>query len=221
MESQAGTAYISNQMQATDNDLIEEVEAYVVDTLRRQLPAKIKYHNLVHTKKVVQKTRLMAEHSGVNQEEKTLLIIAAWFHDIGFIKTEEGHEEVSAEMAEDFLTGKLSKAQIESVKKIILATRIDEKPNSLLEEIIKDGDMAHLGGKDYFERSNALRQEWKNCDNRVYTDEEWFKINEDFMLNQQYRTVAGQEIFNAQKEKNLASLRKKMADSNEPQAFRK
>ncbi len=176
---------------------------------------------MVHTKKVVAKTQLMAEHSDVTEEEKTLLIIAAWFHDIGFIKTEKGHEEVSAEMAEDFLEGKLSQDQIELVKQIILATRMDEEPHSLLEEIIKDGDMAHLGGKDYFERSNALRQEWKNCENKEYTDEEWFKINEDFMLDQHYRTEAGREIFNTQKEKNLVSLREKMANHNKPTAFQK
>jgi predicted metal-dependent HD superfamily phosphohydrolase len=50
-------------------------------------------------------------------------------------------------------------AVIEKVKACILATEMPQKPVGLLQEIICDADLFHLGTEDFSDRSKLVRKE--------------------------------------------------------------
>ena len=74
------------------SELIEKAELYVLNFLNKNLNKNYIYHNISHTQRVVGKTNEICESIEVLEEDKNKVLIAAWFHDIGFIHGAEDHE---------------------------------------------------------------------------------------------------------------------------------
>ncbi len=113
------------------NRLIEDVSQYV-KKLYETHPTFYRYHNLHHTREVVKLVKELAENSDVGDADLEILLIAAWFHDIGYPDSIQLHEEKSAEMAAEFLEKKSYPPEnITTVKKLILSTKVPQKPENL------------------------------------------------------------------------------------------
>ena len=83
--------------------LIVEVEKYVVDFINKNVDKSFVYHNLTHTQSVVENAKEIIEGSNIEEKQANQLVIAAWFHDTGYINGVENHEENSVQIATDFL----------------------------------------------------------------------------------------------------------------------
>lgn len=66
--------------------LLEKTVVYVSSELTNNLPDHFVYHNLVHTRRVVDAVKEITTSETVNisEEDAQLVELAAWFHDIGF-----------------------------------------------------------------------------------------------------------------------------------------
>ena len=118
------------------NTLIDATEKFVVTFLNKNLDASFVYHNLTHTQRVVEKANELADLSGINDIQKNILLIASWFHDTGYTKDIKNHEAESVIIATDFLKQqKVSETDITLVCDLILATKMNAKPNNKLEKI--------------------------------------------------------------------------------------
>ena len=84
--------------------LIQKASTFVFELLREKLPANHIYHNYTHTCEVVDAAKEIAEGCDLNKDETEMVLLAAWFHDTGFIELYDGHEQVSKQIAEKFLT---------------------------------------------------------------------------------------------------------------------
>ena len=84
-------------------NLLVEVEKHVSSLLRSELPHTFIYHNLGHTRRVVKSTRELIEGENIPEDQIEQLLIAAWFHDVGYTDGYENHEERSIEVATSFL----------------------------------------------------------------------------------------------------------------------
>ncbi len=194
------------------NKLVEEVSQFVVNLFKAH-PAIFKYHNLHHTREVVDIVKDLAEKSGLNSDDVELLIIAAWFHDAGYPETIPLHEERSAEIAEEFLRKKDYPAEkTDAVKKLILSTKVPQNPVNKLENIMCDADIAYIGKKDFMSRINLLRQEWKETMQREYSDTEWFKENIRFLESNSFHTEYAKRKFGETRKENLAALKQLLAE---------
>lgn len=108
-----------------------------------------------------------------------LLKTAAWLHDIGYIWDDKSHEERGCQFAKEFLPGwGFSIDEIDTICGMIMATKIPQSPNNLLEQIICDADLDYLGREDYFIISERLLDELKNS--RELSPSEWKKIQLGF-----------------------------------------
>ena len=120
----------------------------------------------------------------VEGDDKEALLIAAWFHDTGYVEGYENHEKTSTKIAADFLREKgKSEEFIALVSSLILATAKDYHPKTHLEKIIKDADYAHLMGTEYVTTCELLRLELKNTGIVNFSNAEWTKENLNFLLN--------------------------------------
>jgi len=191
--------------------LIEKIEKHVIQLLSTQLESGFVYHNLAHTQRVIARVKELIELESIEGKEASLLIIAAWFHDTGYIHSIENHEDESIKIAEDFLGDKgLNPDDIETIKTIIRVTHVTKKPKNKLEAILKDADCAHVSSKDYEEYANLLKKEWEITQNKFYTFVEWIEINIDFISNHVYYTISANSDWVQQKNKNLARLLKRL-----------
>ena len=191
-----------------NTDLLNKIEKHISGIYKDKLPDDNCYHNLTHTEEVVGVAKELARLLNVNDEDMETLIIAAWFHDIGYLKQCEGHEEASAEMAADFLqSNNYPDDKINKVKDLIRVTRIPQRPKNLLQEIICDADLHHLGVKDFAEKGEMLRCEIEKYVDKKFSNSDWLKNNIMFFKHQEFFTPAAKEKFEAQKKINLNKIK--------------
>ena len=190
--------------------ILEKVESYVVSYLTENLPSTYIYHNLSHTRRVVKYVKELIEGEKVNVKDAQILEMAAWFHDIGFVKSYENHEQHGVEISKIFLKKeKVAEATIEKIEALILTTTMVKEPKNLLEKIIRDADCGHLGKKVHSEASEMLRKERARLGLKEVSDVEWIEENIDFLSKKhQYYTDYALKNWQITKEKNLAQLYK-------------
>lgn len=190
------------------NALLAKVEKYVTNLLQNDLPDSYTYHNLSHTLRVVKYTKELIVAENVSDIDSEILLIAAWFHDTGYIHGAENHEEESVKIAANFLKSEnVNDTTVETISSIILATKMGHEPTNKLEQIIRDADCAHFGNKDFVETSELLRYEWQQVYNKTFTDSDWAKENISFLTKQHhFYTHFALENWLPVKEKNLVSL---------------
>lgn len=194
------------------SNLIIEVEKFVSTLLRNELNHSFVYHNLGHTQRVVKYTKELIEGENIDKNNAENLIIAAWFHDTGFTKGIDNHEENSVEIAKSFLENQnVKKEKIELISNLILATKIGFEPTSNLERIIIDADCAHFKNKSYPEISELLRNEWEENRDKRFTDKEWAQESISFFTkDHRYYTKHALNNWQNGKDKNLATLFKRL-----------
>ncbi len=60
--------------------------SFILDKLAHELSSSLTYHNLSHTERVIQHVSVIAEEEGVIGHQRDLLLVAAAYHDAGFIE---------------------------------------------------------------------------------------------------------------------------------------
>lgn len=193
-------------------NLIEQSEDFVSNLLKDKLSNLYSYHNLNHTLTVVSAVKELCKKEEVKGEEKELLLIAAWFHDTGYIEGYENHEKESVKIAASFLKERdQSEDFIEKVSNLILATVKEYVPKTHLEKIIKDADYAHLMGTEYEITCELLRLELKNALDISYSNTDWAKENLSFLMNKhRFYTDFALKKWQPLKERNILLVQKKI-----------
>ena len=185
-------------------NIVSKAELFVTQLLREKLSPNYLYHNLNHTKRVVDATQILAENENVSDKDKEILLVSAWFHDVGYCQSCEKHESVGMEIAEGFLRQEqVSTYEIEKIKSLIAATSMHHIPTNELEKIIRDADASHLGSPDFFEISEGLRQECKESSNQKMSKLDWANGNLQFLKSHQFYTSFATQKWNATKQENI------------------
>jgi len=195
-------------MTTNTTSLLQDTENFIREYFAENVPGKFVFHDFEHTVQTVAAVRVIAEGFQLDDREIMLLQLATWFHDTGYAQGPENHEDRSCDIAERFLQGKISAEEIEIVLGCIRATRVPQKPGSLLEQIICDADLSHLGMDIYWSRTGKLRQEFVLTRNRIMSEPEWVDFELNFMLTHEYHTVIAQEMLNKRKGKHIQQLLK-------------
>ncbi len=192
-----------------EQDLVAAAESYVGDFYKAHFSDKYVFHDFQHTREVVEATKQIAAGYPLSPQDNENLLLAAWFHDMGYIEGAEGHEMRSCNYARIFLEQHdYPKAEMEVVVECIRVTKIQELPNTLLEKILCDADLSHLGSKMYWEHCTRLRQELFLTQNIVMSESEWVNFELDFITQQQYYTEVAHELFDKRKQKHIRQLLK-------------
>lgn len=191
-------------------NILSLASTYVTKLFQSHLPQGITYHDLIHIKDVVDTAKLIGENSVISPNQMEMLLLAAWFHDVGIIEQYVEHEEKSTEICHEFLVKHNYPAEkIETIINIILSTRVPQKPANLLEKIMCDADLSHNGKKGFIYRSHLLRVEWKNMLGKELTDNDWLKVNIDFLLENKFHTDFAKSFYEEQRKRNLTLLQNK------------
>ncbi|MGK0329774.1 Pycsar system effector family protein, partial [Polaribacter sp.] len=187
-----------------------EAEKYIFDLFSEKLSSDFVYHNLAHTQRVVKKVEVFIEYLKLSEIDAENLLIAAWFHDSGFIKGAENHEQESVKILTHFLQEKNAEIKrIETISALILATKLTHQPVNDLEKIIRDADCAHLGDKSFDDKTALLRREWETQANKKFSDAKWIAININFLTKgHKYHSDYALKNWSKGKDKNLSKLLK-------------
>ncbi len=64
------------------SNIYRETEQHVTGLFKEHQSPKLLYHNLEHTLYVVNRTKEIAEHYPLSEQETLVLFMSAWFHDL-------------------------------------------------------------------------------------------------------------------------------------------
>lgn len=188
--------------------LLNEVEAHIAGFFAQNISSQYVFHDLEHTIQTVAATKTIGEGFRLDPQDMQTLLMATWFHDTGYAEGPADHEERSCANAARFLEGKVPAEQIREIQSCIRATKVPQKPESLLGQIIADADLSHLGMEIYWDRTSRLRQEFVLTRSNVMSDQDWVDFEINFMMTHEYHTVVAQELFNKRKAKHIQQLLK-------------
>ncbi|TXK36803.1 HD domain-containing protein [Pontibacter qinzhouensis] len=190
------------------NTLIEQAKEFVSKLFKEKLSQKLVYHNYKHTSEVANEALFLGQLHELPSDELQDLVLAAWFHDTGYINTYQGHEEESVRLASQWLEERQYPTErISRISACILATKQGQAPKQLLEEILIDADLSNIGKPTFFATAELLRVEWEIFLDKFFTDREWAQFQMDFLLTTTFYTTAAQSKFATQLGVNIQEQR--------------
>lgn len=203
---------------------LEEASEFVFDFFKKNLSPKFFYHNYHHTYETVEACRDIAKGYELNENEMENLLLAAWFHDVGYAFQYKGHEQKSVEIALDFLE-KLGKSEEQKRKIVacILATNRDSvnNNNELICQILCDADIVQIGQPTFFAKSELLRAEWENFDIRNCSEPEWAKTQLDFLQSTAFQTQHAERLYGLQHSFNILEQKARLKQVEKKQERKK
>jgi len=185
----------------------EKIKKTVLTKLQGLSP-DLTYHSLGHTLDVVQQCERIAQEEGITDPDQLFLLkIAALYHDTGFLRTYSEHEAKGCNIFLEDVDGmEFSDHEKSQIIDLIMATRIPQKPKTLLEKIICDADLDYLGRNDFFAIGDNLRKEFL-CYHVIASNEEWDKLQLNFLQHHHYHTQSSRKLREPVKQKNFSQLK--------------
>ncbi len=192
----------------------KRTEDYVIGLFGQMHSPALFFHNLEHTESVVKRTKEIAGHYNVSENDMLILFASAWFHDTGYLFTEpEKHEEMSVEIMKKFMTDLVNDDKIiASIEGCIMATKLPRNPQNLLQEIICDADTFHLGTKEFKTMNKKAYKEAKER-NPGINKFEFTKGTLEMLKSHQFYTNYCKDLLEKRKDKNIKKLEKKINKS--------
>ncbi len=191
--------------------MVKKTQQFALGYLEASRCRELPFHNVQHTLDVFLGTITIGQHQKIDTKDLEPVLLAALLHDLGNAHCLEGHEQISIEIAENYLLAQgYGKTKTAMVVYSIQATKMPQKPRNTLGSILCDADLFHLGTSDFLVKNRALRKEWKEFNNREFSDEDWYRLNIDFMDKHSYFTSYGKQILEGGKARNLRLLEQKL-----------
>ena len=192
-------------------EILKEVEIFVTNYYEEKFSNQLSYHSIEHTKLVVNVSKKIAEFENLDTKNKQVLLIAAWFHDIGHAVSHTDHEEESCSIARNFLVEKkLDEELITGVEKTIRSTKMGAAKNTLIEKIIYDADHAHTGLENFMEISNLLRKEVCSLFNKKCSKLEYWIDTLKFLKKVEFLTTYAKNNMDEIKNQNIEKVEKRI-----------
>lgn len=166
----------------------DQIYDVYIPKLEKEMPSHFSYHTADHTKYVIDMAIFIAKKENIENHEMELLKIAALFHDMGFLKNRENHEEASCELASQELPSwNFDSNEISQICGMIRSTKIPQKPITLLDKILADADLEYLGTDLYEEGASRLYRELIYF-NPTLSEKEWLEIQVNFLNSHHFHT---------------------------------
>jgi predicted metal-dependent HD superfamily phosphohydrolase len=195
---------------------LEKIKHYVLNYFETHHDKDLIYHDLKHTKEVVATATRIANHYQLNDEDFFIVVTAAWLHDTGYFTDKMNHEAAGSIVADDVLKKfGADEALIEKVRGCIMATKIPQNPTGLLQEIVCDADLFHLGTEQFNDRSKLLRKEIEIIKGIEINKQQWRQKNIEMLQSHHYFTDYAKLLLNDQYQKNLDKLIAKQAEAGD------
>lgn len=180
---------------------------HILNRLEKELPEHLLYHGHHHTLDVMEATERIANHEGVDEEDLNVLLVAAAYHDSGFIYGPQEHEIAGCEIVRTTLPDfGFPTEVIERVCTMIMATKVPQSPTGTLSDILCDADLDYLGREDFLPIGENLFSELRHF-GIVKDIKIWNRIQLGFLTEHFYHTSYGKKYRQPKKEEHMNEIR--------------
>lgn len=186
-----------------------------VSSILQTLPSTFAYHHQEHTMAVATATRKIALAEKYSSSHTRLLIIAALFHDVGYVSKYENNEIDAAKKAFEYMCQcpfPYTYEQAKIVEEAIIATNLTTPLHAKHEKILRDADLSILGQQDFWHWSKALQIEAQQYPISLLhvhakNDQTWLLFEYQFLKSHHWKTKSAYAIFEKGKQKNIQTLK--------------
>lgn len=198
-------------------EILDQLRNHVANLFHTHKDERFIYHNLHHTEQVVENTVKIANHYQLSEQDFFIVMAASWFHDMGYLYDCREHEARGERIAVAFLEEKgVDQEVIAQVSGCILATKMPQNPTGLLQQIVCDADLFHLGSDSFKERNKLMRKEAEAFCNKEIDKNEWRIKTIALFKAHHYHTGFCQDLLNHKKAQNLAEMEDKLVSQPIP-----
>lgn len=184
----------------------QKAQHYILQRLRDETPEDLKYHSVDHTLGLLNSVTSIAKNEGVSDYDIEILLLAAAYHDSGFLRNYDDHEESSCDIVDETLPSYgFTLSQIAEIKEMIQSTKIPQNPKNKLAKILCDADLYYLGVKHYYEIAGLLKEELTK-QGMKFTPVKWLDFQINFLKGHKYFTEYAQKQREPSKNKILQEL---------------
>ncbi len=185
---------------------LTNLKEFVVEKMKRELPEYVVYHSVEHTIDVYESALRLAKLEGLDETATRLLSAAALMHDTGITVNFHDHEDISSEIAAQYLPSfGFLPDEIEKIKQMINTTKLPQSAYNKESQILCDADLDYLGRGDFFIIGQKLRLEWELAGNKINLCE-WYIIQMDFLRKHSYFTESARKLRDQRKHENLLEI---------------
>lgn len=193
------------------SEVLDQLKTHVINLFYTNNDERFIYHNLIHTEQVVENTVKIANHYQLSDADFFIVVAASWFHDMGYFFDCRAHESKGADMAVQFLKDRgIEQETIDQIQGCIMATKMPQRPVGLLQQIVCDADLFHLGSDHFKERNKLMREEAEAFCNKDIDKVDWRTKTIALFKAHHYHTDYCQQLLNAKKAKNLQEMEHKL-----------
>ncbi len=192
------------------NTIVKDAAEYVFGLFKDKLPGDYVYHNYNHTAETVKACKKLSKSYNLTSRDYEVLMLAALFHDTGYISAYDNHEVESVKFMKEYLEGNYPDDDIREIEALILSTKYRTVPDGSMQEILHDADYINLGSKSFDHRADLLRIEWERILQKTYTEAEWAQIQLQFLIDTSFKTEEAVLRYNEQKELNIIKQHEKI-----------
>lgn len=194
-------------------EILDQLRTHVANLFQSHQDDRFTYHNLDHTEQVVENAVRIANHYQLSDQDFFIVVGASWFHDLGYLFDCTQHEAKGTGMASDFFKEKnVDQVVIDQISGCIMATKMPQSPEGLLQQIVCDADLFHLGSEKFKERNKLMRKEAEACVGHKIDKTDWRRKTIALFKMHHYHTDYCQQLLNAKKAENLAEMEDKLTE---------
>lgn len=188
--------------------LFMRVSNYVTNLFHVHASRQLAYHNLAHTRYVVNKALEIAAHYKMDDVALMELYVAAWFHDVGYLETTpDKHEQKSVSVMKKFAKENgLTLENISAVEQCILSTRMPRNPKTMIDKILCDADTFNLGTNDFTETNKQVFKEQLFFSSGKLTKTVYDAATKKFLEQHRFYTAYCINLLSRGKQQNIKSL---------------
>ena len=190
---------------------LPEAMTSILATLKEELHSSLDYHNVDHTLDVLEQVLCLADLAQLPERERELLVVAAMYHDAGFLHQKALNEPIGAELAAKAMstTGGYTKREIKTVKHMILDTTLlmddcAQISNTELSPYLLDADLSNLGRQCFWEQTEAVASE------AGIPFSDFLPISLGLMQRHSWQSDVGCQLYEQQKQQNIADLKSRL-----------
>ena len=202
---------MATSMESLQQYIKQPIIYSMLSKMDSELDKSLTYHCYAHTLDVMKQALALAEIDDLGKQERLLLMIAAAFHDAGFLLQRPKNEPIGAEMAREAMlaSNEFSIEEQEMVWQMIMDTQLNaegpaQTARTHLSPWLLDADLANLGRDDFWHKTTLLSEEMQ------IPIEEMLPFTHTLMARHGWLSPAGQLLFSEKKQQNLDFLMTKM-----------
>lgn len=183
-------------------------KAHIAEKLSTELSPDLVYHCDRHTlQDVLPAAERLGRMAGLDDDALMNLMTAALFHDTGFLKQYHDHETASVAIARNTLPRfDYTPEQIDKIVRIIEATRMPQRPQCQLQQLMCDADLDLLGRDDFWELNRQLLEETRCFGTFSLSDEAWFTSQIRFLEDHEFFTAEAHTLRDSGKAINISRM---------------